>query len=120
MEEELQALLSSVAPAFLGESPQGTLRPYVVLRVVSQARPLTQEGLRPGLVRSRVQVDCYGATYARGVVLARSVIAAVEGRRAGRFALIAVDAVRDLTGPDSLGAGAAHRRAVDLMIHYRE
>jgi hypothetical protein len=119
VEEELLALLAPL-PCHWGEAPQGTRRPFVVLRLVSEVRPVTQDGLRPGLVRSRVQADCYGETYFGGLRLARDLIGRVEGRRVGRFQGVFVDGVRDLTGKDDIGTGVAHRRAVDLLIHHNE
>lgn len=117
MEEELLALLAPLL-CHWGGAPQGSRRPFVVLRLVSQPRPVTQEGLRPGTVRSRVQADCYGETYFGGLELARDLIDRVEGRRVGRFQGIFVAGVRDLTGPDDIGTGVAHRRAVDLLINH--
>lgn len=118
MEEELLTLLEGLPPCHWGGAPQGTLRPYIVLRLVSELRETTGDGHRPGLVRSRVQADCYGETYYHGLAIARRLITAVEGRRVGRFQRIAIDGVRDLSGIDAPGTGAAHRRSVDLLIHH--
>lgn len=120
MEEEFLTLLEGLPPCHWGGAPQGTLRPYIVLRLVSEVREATGDGLRPGLVRSRVQADCYGEDYYLGLAIARQLITAVEGRRVGRFQRIAVDGARDLSGPDIPGTGAAHRRSVDLLIFHAE
>lgn len=51
-------------------APQNVAKPYVVLTRVTGIRDMKMSG-PSGLVESRVQVDCYGATYAsaKGVAL---------------------------------------------------
>lgn len=119
MEDDLMALMAGVT-CFWGAAPQESDRPYIVLRLISQQRDVTTDGFRPGLVRSRVQADCYGLSPGGSADLADRAIQSVEGRRVGRFQAILIDQVRDISGSDSFNdsLGVAHRRVVDLMIYH--
>ena len=59
-------------------SPQGSASPRIVLYRISGVRDMVMNG-PSGLVSSRVQVDCIGASYSSAKTVAR----AVEGRLSG-------------------------------------
>jgi hypothetical protein len=86
MEEALVTLLTAYAPltaltstrVYWMRAPQGVAMPYATLQVISRIPDVTHSGPR-GLADARVQVDCYGLTYAS----AKSVARAVEARLSG-------------------------------------
>lgn len=102
-----------------GLSPQGSASPRVVLTRIS-GEPDYHHGGGSGLVVSRVQADCYGASYGSSKAVARAIEVAVCGvsftQGAVRFDVILLDAERDGTsqeGPETL-----FRTSIDLMVHH--
>lgn len=98
--------------------PQGQALPAIVLTRVSGLPDVHHAGAS-GLVESRVQVDCWGASYGSAKAVARAVEAAVTAQTftqgAIRFDVILVDSERDSTfevTPDTL-----YRTSLDLMVH---
>ena len=84
MQEYLYSLLSNalsfpVAWSNLGE---GTSTPRAVVHRTSSSREWTLTG--PGLMQARVQIDCYGATYAEAITAARAIEGVLDGYRGGR------------------------------------
>lgn len=115
MEEALVDLLladAGVAAALANRiwwarAPQGTpARPYCVLRVISGV-PDHHMGAPSGLVRSRIQADVYGETYAQAKTAARATKAAIDGYRglagARTFQGAFIDGERDLPDEDDAG-----------------
>lgn len=95
MEEHLQALLVGgvsfkVAWGTLGSESS---LPRAVLYRVSGVRDMRMSG--KGLMQGRVQVDCYGATYAQAIGASRDVRGILEGYRGGPVRGMFLQAVRD-------------------------
>lgn len=128
MEEALVSLLlqSGAVRSFVGSSvywgrkrqTDPTFR-YVVLQRIDGSRNYTNAGAS-GYVRSRVQADIYGDTYAGSKRAARALIEAVSGRRVGVFQGIFVDSERDLPAADPGEVNHLFRTSVDLIIHHSE
>ncbi len=130
MEEALTAVLlaSAALTGLVGdrvnwnERAQGSALPAVLLQRVSGVRDYTL-GAASGLVRSRVQVDCWGADYLGAKRPARAVIAAVSGLT-GTFSGIEVQGCfveneRDLS-EEAAGGTRLHRVSLDLIIWHSE
>jgi len=71
----------------------------------------------PGLMQGRIQVDCYGASYAQANGAEKAVRAALEYYQSGAIQGVFLEAVRDLTDDD---AGLLHRVSLTFAITYRE
>ncbi|WP_299133558.1 DUF3168 domain-containing protein [uncultured Amaricoccus sp.] len=86
MEEDLRALLiadAGVAAAVAarvswGGRPQGSDLPAILLHLVARPGAHLLDG-PSGLVESRVQVDCWGRTYAGAKLAARAAERALDG-----------------------------------------
>lgn len=96
--------------------PQGASLPAITLQIISDLRPQHLKGfdeLRP----TRVQVDCWGATYGAVVALKEAVIAAVvpENTANGiRFERGIIDGERDLG--ELTEAQFIHRASLDFIL----
>lgn len=121
MEELLTALLAGVAggKSYWVRAPQGVSPPYVTLQRVTGIRDYHMQG-ESGLVMSRVQADCYGATYTSAKQTARALIAAVSGHAGGAVQAILVDSERDLPAADAGETVHLFRTSVDLIVHTQE
>ncbi len=98
------------------ERPQLASLPAVVLQTISDPRPQHLKG-NDGARSTRVQVDCWAATYAAALTLSRKVIAALANPAtiAGkRFGSTQVDGQRDLG--ETVSGTFTHRQSVDLII----
>lgn len=69
---------TAAARIYWVEAPQGVAKPYVLLQRISGLRDTPMEG-PTGFVESRLQVDCYGLTYATTKATAQAVGAALSG-----------------------------------------
>lgn len=99
------------------ERPQNSTLSAISLQVISDPRPSHLKG-PDGARASRVQCDCWSATYQGAVSLAKAAIAALEGPAimAGKkFGSTLVDAQRDL-GETVTGGTFIHRQSVDFII----
>lgn len=97
--------------------PQKSALPAITLQTVSDSRPEHLKGA-DGARATRVQVDCWTATYAAGLTLARAVIAALQEPvtiSGKRFGNARVDGQRDL-GENLADNSFIHRQSVDLVI----
>ena len=102
MEEAFRSILLSASSVTAtsgprisyGSAAQGAALPYVVLHVIGDNEEHTYKG-PDGLSQGRVQVDCYGATYAQAKLLSRAVRAALDGYRGGNFSGIFHASTRD-------------------------
>lgn len=125
MEEQFWALLSGSAAVTAlvpsarivwGVLPQGSNLPGVVLNVISnQDAPHLSD--TDGLWRGRVQVDCYGLSYASAKLTARAVIEKLNGYADTNFRGVFLDANRD-----DHEAGATDRPfrvSLDFITHWR-
>jgi len=128
MEEALRAVLRSSAAVIdlvpperinWGDHPQGIGDPYVVLNVISGAEGMTLKG-PDGLAEARVQIDCYGSSYAAAKSLSRAVVGHLHGYRMGRFRLVAHVATRDSREGGTNEAERLFRVSLDFTTHWRE
>lgn len=103
--------------------PQGASLPAITLQRVSGARDYAMEG-PTGLVRSRMQVDCWGSTYASALGAARAVRDLLSGVRTaigdiqlqGAF----IDSERHDFEKDGNAAEGFHRVSMDFIIWHSE
>jgi hypothetical protein len=103
-------------------SPQAAASPRIVLYRISGLRDMHMQG-PSGLVASRVQVDCIGASYGSAKPLARAVEARLSGysgtasgiRFEGCFLIGERDDFEDTDTPDKL-----FRTSLDFNIWHKE
>lgn len=130
MEEALRSYLLEIEEivALVGtrvhwvRSPQGSASPRIVLYRISGLRDMTMQG-PSGLVASRVQVDCIGASYGSAKTVARAVEACVSGWSGirsdvafdGCFLIGERDDFEDADTPDKL-----FRTSLDFNIWHKE
>lgn len=100
--------------------PQNSSMPAIVLQTISDGRPQHLKGF-DDLRDTRVQVDCWGTTYAQAKAMAEAVINAAVPESAGNgiiFNRAMVDAVDD--GGEVVGTAFAYRVRIDLIIWWQE
>lgn len=117
MEEALRGILKHIAPVHWGMAPQGSLRPFIVLNVVSAARGRTSDGVL-GPRETRVQADIYAETYGATKLLSRRLVAEMDGRRPLEFWAIFVASEQDLPRAGAGGSQTEFRTSIDLIIHH--
>lgn len=126
MQGEFRALLlaSSGVDALVsdrvhwGEHPQGYPLPAIVLHRVSEVDGLHMQG--PDVFPEyRVQVDCYGQTYAQVEQVSRAVMAVLHGYRGGGFALVRHAGTRDSREGGADEATRPFRVSLDFTCHWR-
>lgn len=97
--------------------PQGSALPAIVLHRIDGS-PDVHHGGRSGLVMSRVQADCWAASYGAAKAVARALESAITAQTftqgATRFDLILIDSERDDTSDQS--DTPLFRTSLDLMI----
>ena len=125
MERALRALLNQSAAIIAicpdtrivwGRLGQGKALPAAVMTVIDNVDGLTMQG-SDGLWRGRVQIDCYGATYAAALDLAEAMIGVLHGHRAGSFRLIVLAGRRDYD--ESSAADRPSRVSLDFITNWR-
>lgn len=98
--------------------PQGAALPAIVLHRVS-GTPDVHHGGASGLVMSRVQVDCWAASYGSAKAIARAVQTAITAQSftqgATRFDVILIDSERDDSTDETT---PLFRTSLDLMVHH--
>lgn len=121
MEEALTALLSTVADGhrYWGRAPQGTPFPRIEMTRITGTRTYVMRGVTR-LTASRVQIDCYGATYTQARDTARSVIATVSGHSDDFLLGIFVESERALPEADAGEVNHLFRVSIDITVHARE
>jgi hypothetical protein len=127
MEETLLGLLAPAASnRYWGRAPQGIKAPYLVLYRISGTPQYTMQG-PSGYVASRVQIDCFAASYGAAKALARAVKVALSGYRGGAFMGVFVVADRDMSLSGLSDATKVqndpaedYRASIDVMIHHTE
>jgi len=96
--------------------PQGSALPCIVLHRID-GTPDVHHGGRSGLVQSRVQVDCWAASYGSAKAIARAVETAVTAQTftqgAIRFDVILVAGERDNTFDETT---PIFRTSLDLSV----
>jgi hypothetical protein len=129
VEESLRArlLADTAVAALVGtrvtwiDRPQGATLPAVTLQIISPGRAYTHGGA-DGLADTRVQIDCWGASYASAKALARSVIPAVEPaltQGATKFSQSFLDASRDMPVEDLEGGVMVYRVSQDFIVWHQ-
>jgi hypothetical protein len=127
MEEALTAIL--LADARLSQvvgnrvhwdvAPQGAVRPYVILQVVSSSADTTASG-RSGMETARVQIDAYGEQKFAVTRIVRFAFEALERARGPRGEVtiqgVFFDSARDLPASGASGAPQLFRRSTDINI----
>ena len=95
MEELLYTRLSGEVsfPVAWGTMGEGTTLPRASIYRTGGLRDMHLQGT--GLMESRVQVDCYGATYSEAITASRGVRTALEGYSIGAIQAIFLEATRD-------------------------
>jgi len=101
-----------------GAQPQGLGAPYIVLQRISGAEGYTTS-TRDGLEQARVQVDCWGATYAEAKTVSRAVVEALSGYSGGNFYGIFHAGSRDMREGGTNEAERLFRVSMDFMAHWR-
>lgn len=99
--------------------PQSAALPYMRLQTVSDPRPQHLQGYDSARV-TRVQCDCFAATYSAARAMAEAVIAATAtpGTTNGiHFGRIKAEGPRDL-GEDT-AKGYIHRASLDLLVEHK-
>jgi hypothetical protein len=99
-------------------APQNAALPYVRYQVISDLRDEHLKGYDGARV-SRVQIDCFAATYIAARDLANKIIAAVAtpATESGvKFGRVKAEGPRDL-GEDTT-AGYTHRASIDLLVEH--
>lgn len=103
----------------MGRRAQGGALPAIVLHLVDAPRDYHLKG-PSGLIAARVQVDCWGDSFASAKHAARAVEAELSGER-WTTNPVRIDAVliadeRDDTFDE--GGDALYRTSLDLMVHH--
>jgi len=98
--------------------PQGSALPAIVLHRIDGTPDVHHAGAS-GLVVSRVQVDCWGASYGSAKAVARAVETAITAQTftqgATRFDVILIDSERDDSTDETT---PLFRTSLDLMVHH--
>lgn len=100
--------------------PQTAVLPYVRLQTISDPRPAHLKGVNGARV-TRVQADCFAATYGVARQLAEKIITAmaVPDQVGGvHFGYAKPEGPRDL-GEDVEGKGFVHRASLDLLVEHK-
>jgi hypothetical protein len=97
---------------------QGAALPAIVLQRISGTPDVHHAGAS-GLVVSRVQVDCWAASYGSAKAVARAVETAITAQTftqgATRFDVILIDSERDDSTDETT---PLFRTSLDLMVHH--
>ena len=117
MEEHLYTLLSGAVafPVAWGSLGEGTSTPRAVMFRVTGANEPTMTG--PGLMQGRVQIDCYGRTYAEAITAQRAIKTELDGYRGGPIQGAFLDSIRDGTADD---AQLLHRVSMTFSVSYTD
>lgn len=129
MEEDLIARLladSGLAALVANEinwidRPQGDALPSVTLQIITSGRSYNFKGVN-GLAGTRVQMDCWGGTYAAAKAVSRAVTTAIEPpvTHGGTvFGASFLDNAPDFPPEDLAGGVTAFRVKMDWIIWHR-
>ena len=117
MEEEVYALLDAAVsfPIAWGALPEGTGKQRAHIYRASE----TQEQMidTAGLITARVNVDCYGESYADAVTASRAIRSALNRYQGGSIRGAFFEGARDFTDDD---AGLLHRIGLTFLVTYAE
>jgi len=117
MEEHLYTLLSGAVsfPVAWGTLGSDTTLPRAAMYRTSGARDHHMGGL--GNMETRLQIDCYGATYAEAIGASRDIRGVLEGYQGGPIQGAFLQAVRDQFDDD---ADLLHRVSLTFSVHHRD
>ncbi|MEG8222418.1 DUF3168 domain-containing protein [Sphingomonas sp. HH69] len=126
MQKALRARLLAASPvaALVGsridwlERPQGAALPAITLQVVSGSLDQHMQGLQ-ALQFARVQMDCWGDTYAQTKVLIDAALAAILPRATAEnvyFRTASATQPRDLG--EQISTKFIHRKQTDLIVRF--
>lgn len=106
---------------FPGMRPQAAQLPAIVCNMISSNPSYSDDG-EDGIAESRMQIDCWGATYSAAKLLARAVkssLSAFSGTvNAVRFRYITIDLEHDLQETGSDAASYPFRTSIDFIVVY--
>lgn len=117
MEEHLYSLLSGAVafPVSWGTLGQDDGLPRAAIYRTSGNREMHMDGT--GLMMSRVQIDCYGETFAEAIGASREIRTTLEGYRGGPIQGAFLEAVRDQFTDD---AQLLQRVSLTFSITYQD
>lgn len=117
MEEHLLSMLDAALsfPIAWGALGEGTSTPRAVMARVSGLRNEHLQG--SGLMQARVQVDCYGRTYAEAITASRAVRTELERYQGGPVQGAFLDSIRDNRDDD---AGLLHNVSLTFLVTYQD
>ncbi|MCJ8138431.1 hypothetical protein [Falsirhodobacter halotolerans] len=101
-----------------GEAATDQHEIHIVLHLISWVSGHTMQG-PDGLNTSRVQIDCYGPTWADARGVAGRVRAALDGYRGGVFRGIFADGMRQTREAGANAGESIYRASADFIIHWR-
>jgi hypothetical protein len=101
-----------------GAHPQGDGAPCIVLTLVSDMSGYTLSG-GDGLRQSRVQVDCYAATYGSAKLLSRAVLQVLGGHQDALFRGVFHEMARESREGGTNEAERLFRVSMDFMAYWR-
>ncbi|MCK8780560.1 hypothetical protein M0654_11240 [Rhizobium sp. NTR19] len=73
-----------------------------------------------GFVSSRVQIDCYAATYTAATAAARAVKAIVSGYKGGQIQGVFIESERNLPAADAGEVSTLFRTSIDITVLHGE
>jgi len=125
MEEGLIYLLLSSAGVgnrvYPGTRPQASALPAIVLNTISSTPSYSDDG-EDGIREDRVQIDCWGSTYASAKSVARAVTTALSAYRGTvddvTFQYITLDLQHDFRESGSNAAEYLFRTSLDFLVTY--
>ena len=128
MEQELRAILTSTAaitalvPAARiawGGIPQGSALPYVVLWLIGGEDGAHMNGPND-LFEGRVQVDCYGLTYASATAVAAEIKSTLHFYRGGGFQGVFHAGTRTSREGGTNEADRPYQASLDFTLAWRQ
>ena len=126
MEEHFRAILTGSASVTAitstridyGETGQGKPNPRIVLWTIGDNEGHTMRG-PDGLSQGRVQVDCYGDTYAAAKLLSRAVRTSLDGYTDANFQGIFHAGTRDFREGGSNEVTRPFRVSLDFITNHQ-
>ena len=100
-----------------GANAQGAAYPRIVMWTIGDDEGRNLQG-PDGHSVGRVQVDCYGATYASTKQVSRAVRAALDGYSGGGFQGVFLAGARDTREGGSNEAERPFRTSLDFITHF--
>lgn len=117
MEEHLYYMLDSALsfPIAWGHLGEGTETPRASMARVSGTQGRHLQGA--GLMQTRVQIDCYGKTYAEAITASRTVRTELDFYQGGPIQGAFLDSTRDMQDDD---AGVLFRVSLTFLVTHQD